>query len=244
MRLRTFNESGIRAFRTFLRKARQDPTTPAPSHIVEDETLTKVYVPAVEVEPRRFGSRAEAADYFCRLFKQIPSHQVANDASLWTWLSSFFFDEVCPRQRGRRKVMNDYCYIYEPRNPHNSYRHRLYIAWRIITAAPQHNRLFLRAALPTLDQVTAEVFKRLYLTRIPCIFEILDRLYWDDSQGKARAGIVTRKNVKPGDLIHRLPIRIQQLERTYDLMTLSADQLLDLLGEEFRQYDSDAAVTN
>jgi len=51
---------------------------------------------------------------------------------------------------------------------------------------------------------------------------------------KARAGIVTRETIKPGDLRHRLPIRVRQLERTYDLFSLSADQLIELLGAEFR----------
>ena len=31
----------------------------------------------------------------------------------------------------------------------------------------------------------------------------------------------------------RFPTRIRQLEKTYDLMSLDADQLLELLGEEF-----------
>jgi hypothetical protein len=34
-------------------------------------------------------------------------------------------------------------------------------------------------------------------------------------------------------LVHRLPIRIQQLEKTYDLQSVSAEQLLELLGDEF-----------
>ena len=78
---------------------------------------------------------------------------------------------------------------------------------------------------------------RLFLTRIPCIFEALDRLYWDEGRGKARAGIVDQKVVKPGDLRHRLPIRVRQLERTYDLFSLTGDQLVELLGEEFQQED-------
>jgi hypothetical protein len=92
----------------------------------------------------------------------------------------------------------------------------------------------MTSPVSSLDQVTAEVMKRLYLTRIPCIFETLDQLYWDADRGKPRKGIVDGRKVKPGDLVHRLPIRIRQLEKTYDLFSLTANQLLELLGDEFQ----------
>ena len=99
----------------------------------------------------------------------------------------------------------------------------------------------MTAPVSSLDQVTNRVMSRLFLTRIPCIFEALDRLYWDEERGKARAGIVDQKVVKPGDLRHRLPIRVRQLERTYDLFSLTADQLVELLGAEFQQRDAASA---
>jgi hypothetical protein len=83
-----------------------------------------------------------------------------------------------------------------------------------------------------LDNMTDRVMQRLYVTRIPCIFEVLDRLYWDKDAGRPKRGVASDKP-KKGDLRHRLPIRIRQLEKTYDLYSLNADQLLELLGEEF-----------
>jgi hypothetical protein len=104
------------------------------------------------------------------------------------------------------------------------------------------DRLYLNNSVSSLDKVTAEVMQRLYLTRIPCVFEVLDRLYWDDSRGKARPGIVDYRSVKPGDLVHRFPLRIRQLEMTYDLMSLTADQLIELLGDEFQRSERAAAM--
>ena len=117
----------------------------------------------------------------------------------------------------------------------------MFLAWRVVKLSPIHNRLFLDRPLATLDKMTSEVFKRLYSTRIPCIFEALDRLYWDETSGHARAGMVSPGTVKPGDLIHRLPIRIRQLKRTYDLVSLTADHLIDLLGAEFKHSHKDKA---
>jgi hypothetical protein len=105
----------------------------------------------------------------------------------------------------------------------------------VLHLSPDHNRLFLHSKISQLDKYNAEVFKRLYLTRIPCIFEVLDRLYWDEEAGKPVKGIVDPRNIHPGNLMHRLPIRIRQLEKTYDLQSLNADQLLEILGDEFQQ---------
>lgn len=79
---------------------------------------------------------------------------------------------------------------------------------------------------------------KLYLTRIPCIFEVIDRLYWDATRGRVRTGGLNPWPGSPGDLTNRLPLRIRQLEKTYDLVSLDADRLLELLGDEFPRHDA------
>ncbi len=235
MILREFNEAGIQAFREFLAKCRETPTTPIPPQLLEDDALSAEISPSVTVSPTHLTTKADAAGYLDSVLGHLPDQDmVANSAGLWTWLSLLLFDEVCPAEDGVRSVKNDYYYVFEPRKPRHFYRHLLFISWRILRIAPKHNRLFLSSSLSSLDKVTTEVMKRLYLTRIPCIFEVLDRLYWDPARGRARSGVVTQEKVNRGDLLHRLPLRIRQLEMTYDLFSLNADQLIELLGEEFQ----------
>jgi hypothetical protein len=157
-------------------------------------------------------------------------------------LTLFYFDEVCPPRVGNRVVRNDYHYIFEPNNQRHFYRHLLFLAWRIARLAPEHNRLFLDVPVAKLDKATTEVMKRLYITRIKCVFEALDRIYWDESRERIRAGLVSPKTTVPGDLVHRFPIRIRQLEMTYDLQSLSADHLIRLLGNEF-EFDKPGPTT-
>jgi len=238
MIVRQFNDEGIDRFREFLAAARENPTEPVPRGLLEDEEVSAIVHPEVAVEPRRLERKADAAYYLERILKPIPEVEVAQNFGLWTWLSLFYFDEVCPQKAGKRAVKNDYHYVFEPKNTRHYtrhfYRHLLFIAWRTLRVAGAHNRLFLGTPLATLDKVTTEVMKRLFLTRIPCIFEVLDRLYWDSKRGRARAGIVGTRPLRPGDLTHRLPTRIRQLEKTFDLVSLDADQLIELLGPEFR----------
>lgn len=232
MKLRRFTKEGIHVFREFLAKARLQPDIDVPSDLLEHRSWTEVVVPEIQIASSHFETKGDAARYLSQILKPLKEDEVVNDAGLWTWLALLFFDSICPIENGSRSVKNDYYFIYEPRNMRHFYRHLLFVSWQVLRLAPRHNRLFLTARLNSLDKVTERVMSRLYLTRIPCIFEVLDRLYWDPARGRHRQGI-TSKDVRPGDLNHRFPLRIRQLEMTYDLMSLSADQLIELLGDEF-----------
>jgi len=240
MQIRKLNTEGIRAFRQFLSSARSNPNEEVPYSILTDPQLSDPMPYNIKIDPTAFTHRREAAVYLHKLLAPIPQEVVVRDAGLWTWLSIFFFDSICPLSQGVRLIRNDYSYIFEPLNPRHFYRHLLFCAWNVIRLAPAHNRLFLQGRLSVLDKVTSEVMKRLYLLRIPCIFEVLERIYWDPQNGRARPGITTSV-VRAGDLTRRFPTRIRQLEKTYDLAVLTADQLIELLGTEFefRHQNSD-----
>lgn len=232
MKLRRFNEQGIKVFRERLSAMRQNPKADVPNDLLEHSQLTEVVSPEIQIAVEYFQTKGEAAQYMNAILKSLRSEAVATDAGLWTWLSLLFFDSVCPAADGNRNVRNDYHYVFEPRNMRHFYRHLLFISWNIYKLSGHYSRLFLRSRVSVLDHVTTDAMKRLFMTRIPCMFEILDRLYWDETRKRPRKGIVGSRPTL-GNLSHRLPLRISQLEKTYDLMSLTADQLIDLLGDEF-----------
>ena len=180
MKLRRFNEQGIKEFRLRLAAMRIDSQTEIPTDLLEHQQFTEVVQPEVQIAVEHFETKGEAARYLSSVLNKLNTEEVATDAGLWTWLSLLFFDCVCPMNGEKRIVRNDYHYIFHPRQMRYFYRHLLFVAWHILRLAPTHNRLFLRSKVYTLDSVTDQVMKRLYLTRIPAFFEILDRLYWDD----------------------------------------------------------------
>ncbi len=112
---------------------------------------------------------------------------------------------------------------------------------RVLSA---HNRLLLTNSLASLDRVTEVIMRGLYVARIPCIFQVLDQLYWDESRGRARPGIAGGNKVKRGDLEHRFMIRLRQLEKTYDLLSMNANQLIEILGDEFRESKTGSGTRN
>lgn len=237
MRLRRFTSEGLQRFREFLAGCREWPMLPVPRVLLEDDTVTTIVSPTIEVHDRPFANRAESAHYLTELLRPLRAHEVARDVGLWSWLTLFYFDSICPDSGGTRSVKTIEHYIYEPDHPYRSYRHLLRCGWQALRDAPEHHRLLLHGPLSRIDHVAAEVLKRLYLMRIPCIFEVVDRLYWDERRGCPKRGITSSGRPKPGDLRSRLPKRLRQLEKTFDLFSLTADQLIDLLGDEFRQQE-------
>lgn len=236
MILRRFNAEGVKKFQEYLASARQDAQLSPPRELLQDESLTENVGGMIKVERRSYSKRRDAAVYLVDLLAPLDDEEVRNDAGLWTWLALFFFDEVCPPRDGKRKIRNDYLYIYQPQNQRHFYRHLLFLAWRVLKVAPTHNRLFLDLPISVFDKVSETVFRSLYITRIPCIFEALDLIYWDGDHERVRKGIVDPRKVTPGSLRHRLPVRIRQLEKTFDLQSLNADQLIELLGDEFKSF--------
>jgi hypothetical protein len=237
MRLRRFNNKGVDRFREYLRLAREDATASVQWDLLQDPSLTEEVHPPAEVDAISFQTKREAATYLHKVLREIPKQIVIEDQGLWTWLSLYFFDSICPKRDGKRAIRNDYTYIYEPKNTRHFYRHLLFISWRILDIAPINNQLLLDRSVASLDKISSEIMKRLYLTRIPCFFELVEKIYRDPKTNRARKGIVDTTRINRGDLSHRLPTCIRQLEKTYDLHSLTADQLLDLLGPEF-QFES------
>jgi hypothetical protein len=233
MRLRQFNASGIDRFRLVLQTCRENPLAAIDLQLLEDKELTEEVQGDVEVTAQAFTTKGDAGHYLHSLLDPILAHDdIMANIGLWSWLSLYFFDSVCPPDsQGKRRVNNDCHYIYEPVSRYYC-RHLLFISWRILDITKTHHRLFSTTKISILDRVTLEVFGKLYLVRIPCIFEVLDRIYWKEQSERVRKNVAGSEIMK-GDLTHRFPMMIQQLEKTYDLQSLSADQLIGLLGSEF-----------
>ena len=236
--LRRFNDAGIAEFVRRIETLREGGTAEIDDAFVIDGKLAVPIVPEVHLDRPAFKTKRDAGAYLSERTRSTRAAYGDDDRGLWTWLSAWHWDAVCPvRENGCRKVLGPYHYAYGYGNKQRRGQHLLAIATMLYELDSQ-SRLTLETPVFSLTQAVKEVSTRLGLLRIRGLMTLLDLLYWDKSTGRVKPGLVGSRATKPGDLANRLPARIRQLEVTHDLTDLSAEQLLNLLGDEFRQWSS------
>jgi hypothetical protein len=236
--IRRFRPAGLEHFRAYLSKLAATPAEPPPFDILDSPDLTELCGRMVNIEQRRLPTKRDAAAYLKdRLSRLGVAGASMHDSFLWSWLALFFFDSVCPEQNGRRKPKAAAHYILDSQNHQRRYRHLLATPYQILLEIPDHNRIYLDAPLDTHGEMIEQTMSKLYLMRVPAVREVIDKLYFDGNSGKPKRGLFPkREGAKPGDLRNRLPVRIQQLQKTYDISALDGQRLLSLLGAEFDRW--------
>jgi hypothetical protein len=231
-----FNDAGIAEFVRRIETLRAGGTAEIDDAFVTDGKWTEPVVPEVPMERPPFQTKRNAGEYLSPRTRAARYTYGDDDRGLWTWLSAWHWDAVCPvREGGYVRVLAPYNYAYGHLFTKRQSQHLLRVAVRLYEDA-NDSRLLLDTPVWSLTAIVEQVSTRLAMTRVRGLFALLDMLYFDPHLRRAKAGVVDVKGVRPGDLRHRLPARIRQLEVTHDLTNLTAEQLLNLLGDEFRQW--------
>ena len=240
MRVRRFTDKGLDAFRVELARLREFPSAVPNEDLMSAADLTEELPGGTEPSPRVLATKREAAEYLAAALSGAgPTAVLLSDANLWAWLSWFLFDSVCPAVEGRRKVRVDANYIPEIHTAFRRYRHLLRTPYLVYEEVPAPNRILLDAPLATQGDVVEHMAGRLWVMRVSTLREAIDRLYFDNDRRAVKRGAVSGRSPASGDLRHRFFSRVVQLRLVYDIESLTVDQLLDLLGDEFRRWRSE-----
>lgn len=237
-RLRRLNQEGMHLFRSWLDANRGSTTAAPPSELLEDLALTEVVPGGCEVPPSvKFETKREAARWLHDLLDPLRLPGLHTDAGLWSWLALCCFDNLTGQSGETSRTVRAHAhYVYDPENSKRRYRHLLHTPFQLLEELPDNNRLFLDADVRVHGDLVEQMMGRLYLMRLPGVRAAIDRLYFDERTGRLKRGARSSGKPKRGDLRHRLPMRIRQLEKTYDLAALDGDQLVVLLGPEFEAW--------
>jgi hypothetical protein len=229
-KLRSLNAKGIEEFRGFLQRIRDGEEFQSSPAILYLDDYSTTLPRAVEIKPRKFATKFDAAEYLAGVLADVPAPE--DDAGLWSWLALFYFDQLSPIDAsGKRRPREDYHYI--PTTETGGWqrgRHLLAGPYRLFTLHRQNARLLLH---PPVHQHGAFIydlgFRRDLITNKGLI-EAIDLLYWDTKRHRPKRGATTPS--RPGNL-RRLIAVIQQLDFNYDLYGMRAGEILQLLPPEF-----------
>lgn len=241
MRLHRLRDEGLIAMATWLDELRRGATGSVPKALLEQSDLADLIESPAEVGQRRFGSRLQFASYIDDKMVDDTEHLLARDKGFWAWLSLFYFDEVCPRDRlGYRKPGHEARYIPDPTDYRTYYRHLLAGPWRVYRAhrdTPARTLAVLSGPLDKPGEVAEQLASRQELVSNSTVMEAVTALYFDRAAGVVRRGAAGRGRGSA----RRLAEVLLQFDLTYDLQTVGPDRLLALLPTEFDRFKSRAA---
>jgi hypothetical protein len=228
-KLRRLNARGIEELRGFLQRIRDGEEFQGSPAILYLDDYSTTLPHTVEIKPRRFASKFDAAEYLAGVLANVQAPE--DDAGIWSWLALFYFDQLSPiDETGKRRPREDYHYI--PTIETGGWqrgRHLLAGPYRLFTLHRQSARLLLH---PPVHQHGAFIynlgFRRDLITNKGLI-EAIDLLYWDTKRHRPKRGATSSR---PGNL-RRLIAVIQQLDFNYDLYGMCAHEILQLLPPEF-----------
>lgn len=239
MELRKFTEKGLEQFRGYLHELDEGSCVKPPLKLLTDPEFSKPIRGSVQLENTKFASRLDLARYLDQTFEVLSERpdKLINDVYLWSWMSLFYFDQVCPaNDKGRRKPGRDYRHIPEPGYPYG-HRHLLvgsYLVYTVYGWGEDLSRLALHSPLSIESTFHHEIATRQSLITNRGIMEALHILYFDNLQNKPKRGPIMNKSA-PGSLYRFVDV-IQQLDVTYDLYSMSGPEIVSLLPKEFNNW--------
>lgn len=207
--------------------------------LLQDDKYTEIVLPDVCVTPQTFGNRLEAGQYFVTLLEGADSALLRERrVGVWSWLSLYFFDAVCPANKGgKRKVRRDERYIPED-DYRRFYRHLLLGPFSICQTHSDDLECALAVLCPPVDKpgdIVENLTARQDLVACPAVMAVATELYVN-KDGKHRRGAPGGKGEKPGN-VRSLARVMMQFDLTYDLFyKISKEHLLDILPEEFDDF--------
>lgn len=236
MRVARLNTAGIDCFASWLDKLKIDPAIESPDSLLSDPAHIDVLDQEIDVEIRCFVSRFDAAEYFFNKFATAGLDNVETDRGLWTWLSLFYINAVCPADSsGERKPRESARYILDPTNYQRYYRHLLAGPYRIYRAYHDDPKIalsFLCQPLSKFGDVVEQLASRQELVTNRGVVSLVTKLYVDHMTGKLKRGAGGKSAGSP----RRLSDILDQFDLTWDLYTATSDELLKVLPREFNKF--------
>jgi hypothetical protein len=232
--IRKLTPEGVAAFRRYLERLRADTFDTPPRHLLIDPRASQAVHGAGPVARRAFESRLDAARYLDTALAGIDADELASGVGLWSWLSLYYFDQVCPASAsGGRRPGSDYRHVLRPDYLHG-HRHLLagaYLVYSVFGLGEALSKLLLAGRADSENHFCKELAGRQNCITNRGIMAAAHQLYYNPHTQRPKRGSLSKKNV-PGTLPRFIRV-IQQLDLNYDLYSMTGPEIVSLLPPEF-----------
>jgi hypothetical protein len=236
MKIRKLNDLGMKEFEYFVLNLRKGNSQNTPLHLLEAPPYSEEVNFDIEIEPERtFSSRFEIGVYLAGLFKDIDLQKHIGDRGFWTWFALVWFDQLCPRKNKVRKPSMPYNYVLSADYKHRP-RHAIYMTWQLVDRYGDDARFLLCKDPTTRGEMTEVLMARQSILSSRAVIQLASQLYFDPQSGGFKKGSAARKSA---GCVARYISWIQQLQLTFDIFSITTDELEQLLPAEFDRFRAD-----
>jgi len=230
--IRILTDRGKERFIDYIEKIKTGSEEAPPVTQLSKEPWSSELSPVIEIDGLSSITRLELGEYLAKLFESsgLNRKELVENTGMWSWLALFWFDRICPKDdSGSRRVREIARYACSS-EWRNYYRHLIAASWDIYFMHQELSRLFLWSKLHIHNDFMEQMASRQDIITNKALIETVDRLYWDTKMKRPK---INATNRKIAGNIRRLLSLVYQLELTYDLRTMSTDDIIKLLPSEF-----------
>lgn len=231
--IRVFNEQGVERFRAFIAEAREGDISGFPEGVLTSAAFAEFHAPFIQIDSLVFDAKAGLVKYIYDKLAQagpLPFFR----PGLWTWLSAFFFESICPVREGRRKVLEDAKYILDTEDWKKYHRHLIAAPVRLYSHLGDLAKIYLAGEPYRHGDLLEQLSSRQEIAVSKGVIEAATKLYWDEDKQKIKRGVISHRG--PGVLRRFVQDIIPQFQLTYDLNSMNGDEIISLLPPEFEKW--------
>lgn len=241
MRIRVFNVQGLNAMVDFLDSfgERPDRALNFEDHVqplLTDSSLTSNTPNAIQADAgRTFARRYDLAEYLYGLVPRLGLADPIRVPGLWAWLALLWFEQLAPIANGGRKIGERARWLPE-RSGWRYYRHLVlgaYLVYETNHDNPRRAMALLHNPPHTPGELVGQLAATQDVAQSKAAIGAATSLYFDMEKGRPKRGAGGSGPGSP----RRLRAVIDQFDRTFDLQSLTEQQLLAILPPEFNRYN-------
>jgi hypothetical protein len=232
--LRQFNEDGINAFGQFLSEMKTSVINSLPIGFLTDEKYSVVVTGNITIDIQEDITKKDLILYLHTKTKNIVMDNLYYRPGLWSWIAAAYIDVLCPqKQDGSRVPKSNDRYILNTNSWNRYYRHLIASPVRLYNELS--NKELAEFYLSGPPHIQGDIFEQLAsrqeIATVEGILEAAINLYWDQDKIKPKVGAADKNS--PGTVRRFVGSVLPQFQMTYDINSMSGEEIFDLLPSEF-----------
>ena len=227
---RRLNDTGLRAFREFIDRLAVAGNAATPIHLLTEPETSEALAFEAELDLGPCESRHELGQHLLNALDTFDMQPYLRDEGFWSWLALAYFDQLCPADgNGKRKPAKHYNYVLSSNYKHRS-RHAIRTSYMLVKKYGDTAKFLLCNPLYKRGELTEQIAARQFFIECEGVIGAASSLYFDPNQDWFKRGSTSGK--RKGN-VRRFIAYLRQIELTYDLYTIEAQDLVGMLPDEF-----------